>query len=87
MSSGLFKKLPTDYSFIYIYIYIYRQDLALNYLQRYICHKIQPTYRASKQLFLSNTNNFHTDVWFKGFLHNINNLYTIIWFKEMISLS
>ena len=45
MSYGLFKRLPTNYSFTnHIYrIHIYEQDLALNYQQGLICHKTQPS--------------------------------------------
>ena len=46
MNSGLFKMLPTIYSFTthtYL-IYKFKPDLALNNLQRLICHKKkQPT--------------------------------------------
>ena len=45
MSSGLFKMLPTNYSFrnhIYL-IYLYEQDLTINNLQELICHKTHPT--------------------------------------------
>ena len=48
MSYGLFKMLPTNYSFTnHIYltcvcVCVYKLDLALNNLQGLICHKIQP---------------------------------------------
>ena len=33
------------------------------------------------QIFLSNTNNLHTDVWFQVFQLNTNNLHTDLWFQ------
>ena len=36
------------------------------------------------QVFLSNTNNLHTDVWLQFFLSPTNKLYTIIWFQVTI---
>ena len=37
------------------------------------------------QVFLSNTNNLHTMMWFQVFLFNTNNLHTIIWFQVFLS--
>ena len=37
------------------------------------------------QVFLSNTNNLYTIIWFQVFLSNTNNLYTIIWFQVFLS--
>ena len=43
MSSGLFKMLPTNYSFTnHIYLITYKWDLALNNLQVLVYHKSQP---------------------------------------------
>ena len=45
MKSCLWKILPTRYSFrnVWLNVYTHRQNLALNNLQRLICHKIQTT--------------------------------------------
>ena len=37
------------------------------------------------QVFISNTNNFHTVIWFQVFLSNKNNLHTVIWFQVFLS--
>ena len=44
MSSNLFKNIIYKLFFYKSYlIYMYKKDLALNSLQRMICHKTQPT--------------------------------------------
>ena len=37
------------------------------------------------QVYLSNTNNFHTVVWFQVFLSNTNNFHTVVWFQVFLS--
>ena len=35
-------------------------------------------------IFLSNTNNLHTVVWFQVFLSDTNNLQTVVWFQVFL---
>ena len=66
MSSGLFKMLNKNYVFInHIFdMNIYKQDLALNNLQRLICHKTQPNNQPGERivavlyLMIKNNSNF-----------------------------
>ena len=54
MSSGLFKMSSTNYLFTnHIYLmYMHKQDLALNNLQRLICHKTQPTNQPIYRIYI-----------------------------------
>ena len=56
MKSCSYKIIPTKYSFrnLWLNVYTYRQNLALNNLQRLICHKTQIT---------NQTNYMHKPVW------------------------
>ena len=67
------------------------QLLLKNFFARSLCYQIF-LFNTNNlhtivwfQVFLSNTNNLHTVVWFQVFLFNTNNLHTVVWFQVFLS--